>query len=233
MALLDDLQWRYATKKMNGDKIPEEKLNYILEAARLAPSSSGLQQYKIIVISDRALLEKIKKLANNQSQVTDCSHLLVFAAWDGYSDERVTKVFNYMMEERGLPLNTMDAYKKTILDLYGPLGQEWQAHHASKQSYIALGLTMAAAAEQRVDATPMEGFSSDQLDELLKLRESGYRSTVMLPLGYRDERGDWLLNMKKVRMPKEQFIEEMTLADAADIEVPAMEQTLEALVTEK
>lgn len=233
MALLDDLQWRYATKKMNGDKIPEEKLNYILEAARLAPSSSGLQQYKIIVISDRALLEKIKKLANNQSQVTDCSHLLVFAAWDGYSDERVTKVFNYMMEERGLPLNTMDAYKKTILDLYGPLGQEWQAHHASKQSYIALGLAMAAAAEQRVDATPMEGFSSDQLDELLKLRESGYRSTVMLPLGYRDERGDWLLNMKKVRMPKEQFIEEMTLADAADIEVPAMEQTLEALVTEK
>lgn len=233
MALLDDLQWRYATKKMNGDKIPEEKLNYILEAARLAPSSSGLQQYKIIVISDRALLQKIKKLANNQSQVTDCSHLLVFAAWDGYSDERVTKVFNYMMEERGLPLNTMDAYKKTILDLYGPLGQEWQAHHASKQSYIALGLAMAAAAEQRVDATPMEGFSSDQLDELLKLRESGYRSTVMLPLGYRDERGDWLLNMKKVRMPKEQFIEEMTLADAADIEVPAMEQTLEALVTEK
>lgn len=233
MALLDDLQWRYATKKMNGDKIPEEKLNYILEAARLAPSSSGLQQYKIIVISDRALLEKIKKLANNQSQVTDCSHLLVFAAWDGYSDERVTKVFNYMMEERGLPLNTMDAYKKTILDLYGPLGQEWQAHHASKQSYIALGLAMAAAAEQRVDATPMEGFSSDQLDELLKLRESGYRSTVILPLGYRDESGDWLLNMKKVRMLKEQFIEEMTLADAADIEVPAMEQTLEALVTEK
>jgi len=233
MALLNDLQWRYATKKMNGDKIPEEKLNYILEAARLAPSSSGLQQYKIIVISDRALLEKIKMLANNQSQVTDCSHLLVFAAWDGYSDERVTQVFNYMMEERGLPLNTMDAYKKTILDLYGPLGQEWQAHHASKQSYIALGLAMAAAAEQRVDATPMEGFSSDQLDELLKLRESGYRSTVMLPLGYRDESGDWLLNMKKVRTPKEQFIEEMTLADAADIEVPAVEQTLDSLVTEK
>jgi len=233
MALLNDLQWRYATKKMNGDKIPEEKLNYILEASRLAPSSSGLQQYKIIVITDQALLEKIKKLANNQSQVTDCSHLLVFAAWDGYSDERITKVFNYMMEERGLPLNTMDAYKKTILDLYGPLGQDWQAHHASKQSYIALGLAMAAAAEQRVDATPMEGFSSDQLDELLKLRESGYRSTVILPLGYRDESGDWLLNMKKVRMPKEQFIEEMTLADAADIEVPAMEQTLEALVTEK
>lgn len=233
MALLDDLQWRYATKKMNGEIIPQEKLDYILESARLAPSSSGLQQYKIIVITDKALLEKIKEIANGQSQVTDCSHLLVFAAWDGYSEERVTQVFNNMMEQRGLPLSTMDAYKKTILDLYGPLGQEWQFHHAAKQSYIALGVAMAAAAEQRVDATPMEGFQADKLDELLQLRESGYRSTVLLPLGYRDENGDWLVNMKKVRTLKEQFIEEMTLADAADIEVPGIEQTLGDLVSGK
>jgi nitroreductase/dihydropteridine reductase len=233
MALLDDLQWRYATKKMNGEKIPQEKLDYILEAARLAPSSSGLQQYKIFVITDKALLEKIKEIANNQSQVTDCSHLLVFAAWDTYSEERVTQAFNYMMEERGLPLSTMDAYKKTILDGYGPLGQEWQAHHTAKQSYIALGVAMAAAAEQRVDATPMEGFDAAKLDELLKLRESGYRSTLLLPLGYRDESGDWLLNMKKVRMPKEQFIEEMTLADVAAIKVPAEEATVADLVIEK
>lgn len=233
MALLNDLQWRYATKKMNGNKIPQEKLKYILEAARMAPSSSGLQQYKIIVIEDKALLETIKSIASNQSQITDCSHLLVFAAWDGYSEERVSEVFNYMMEERGLPPNTMDGYKKTILDLYEPLGREWQAHHAAKQSYIALGMAVAAAAEQRVDATPMEGFSADQLDELLQLRASGYRSTVLLPLGYRDESGDWLVNMKKVRTPKEQFIEEMSLADAADIEIPGMEQTLGDLVSEK
>ena len=224
MALLSDLRWRYATKKMNGQTVPQEKLDYILEAAWLAPSSSGLQQYKIIVISDRALLEKIRGIAYNQSQITDCSHLLVFAAWDGYTDERVTNVFNYMMDERNLPHSTMDAYKKILFDRYESLGKEWQAHHAAKQSHIAFAMAMAAAAEQKVDASPMDGFISEKLDELLKLKSSGYQSTVLLPLGYREEENDWLVNMKKVRIPKEEFITEMTLEDAADI--PMMEQTL-------
>lgn len=218
MALLDDLKWRYATKKMNGQTVPKEKLDYILEAARLAPSSSGLQPYKVIVISDKALLEKIKGIAYHQSQITDCSHLLVWVAWDGYSDERVTKVFNYMMDERNLPHSTMDTYKKTILNLYEPAGQEWQAHHTAKQSYISFAMAIAAAAEQKVDATPMEGFFPDKLDELLKLKGSGYKSTVILPLGYREEEDDWLVNMKKVRTPKEKFITEMTIEDAADID---------------
>lgn len=216
MSLLQDLQWRYATKKMNGKKIPQEKLDYILEAARLAPSSSGLQPFKIIVISDEALLEKIKGVAYNQSQITDCSHLLIFAAWDGYSEERISNVFNYMMDERGLPHSTMDDYKQTILSLYGPLGKDWQAHHAAKQSYISFGMAIAAAAEQRIDATPIEGFLPEKLDALLNLRAEGYRSTVILPLGYRDESNDWLVNMKKVRTPKENFIKVMTIGDAVD-----------------
>jgi nitroreductase / dihydropteridine reductase len=214
MSLLDDLHWRYATKKFNGAKIPQEKLDYILEAARLAPSSSGLQPYKIIVISDPALLEKIKAIAFNQSQITDCSHLLVFAAWDGYSMERVSSVFDYTMNERGLPLSTMDDYKNLIMSRYEVFGTEWQAHHASKQSYIAFATAIAAAAEQKVDATPMEGFEHAQLDELLKLHETGYRSTVILPLGYRETEQDWLVNMKKVRMPRSSFITEMRLEDA-------------------
>ena len=154
---------------MNGEKVPQEKLDYILEAARMAPSSSGLQPYKIIVISDKALLEKIKGIAWNQSQITDCSHLLVFAAWDAYSDERVSSVFNYTMDQRDLPHSTMDDYKNNILSLYEPLGQEWQSHHSAKQSYISFGLAIAAAAEQKVDATPIEGFIPEKLDELLKL----------------------------------------------------------------
>ncbi|QJD97333.1 NAD(P)H-dependent oxidoreductase [Mucilaginibacter robiniae] len=216
MSLLEDLEWRYATKKMNGEKIPQEKLDYILEAARLAPSSSGLQQYKVIVISDKALLERIRLVAYDQSQITDCSHLLVFAAWDGYSDERISKVFNYMMDERGLPHQTMDNYKQVILDLYERSGQEWQAHHAAKQSYISFAIAIAAAAEQKVDATPIEGFLQEKLDELLNLKESGYTSTVILPLGYRESEKDWLVNMKKVRTPKELFITKMELADASD-----------------
>ncbi|WP_442590785.1 nitroreductase family protein [Pedobacter sp. AW31-3R] len=227
MALLDDLKWRYATKKMNGTKVSQDKIDYILEAARMAPSSSGLQQYKVIVVSDRDLLEKIKGVAYHQSQITDCSHLLIFAAWDGYNDERITKVFNYMMDERDLPHSTMDSYKNTILSLYEIQGQEWQAHHAAKQSYISFAMAIAAAAEQKVDATPIEGFLSDKLDELLKLRDGGYRSTVILPLGYRKEEEDWLVNMKKVRLPKDKFITEMTIEDAADIGDLPMTQTLD------
>lgn len=224
MSLLDDLHWRYATKKMNGATVEQEKLDYILEAARLAPSSSGLQQYKVIVISDKALLEKIKAIAYNQSQITDCSHLLVFAAWDGYSEERVSQVFNYMMDERGLPHDTMNDYKGVILGLYGPLGKEWQAHHAAKQSYISFGLAIAAAAEQKVDATPIEGFLPDKLDELLQLKGTGYKSTVLLPLGYREAENDWLVNMKKVRTPRASFVTEMTIADAAVLgELPVMQ----------
>lgn len=209
MSLLDDLKWRYAAKSMNGAEVPQEKLDYILEAARLAPSSSGLQPYKVFVITNKELLEKIKNVAWNQSQVTDCSHLLVFAAWDGYTNERVSAVFNYTMDQRGLPHETMDDYKQNIMSLYEPLGKEWQADHASKQSYISFAMAIAAAAEQKVDATPMEGFVPAEVDELLELEGSGYKSTLLLTLGYRDADNDWLVNMKKVRTPKEDFITEI------------------------
>ena len=209
MSLLEDLKWRYAAKKMNGEQIPQEKLDYILEAARLAPSSSGLQPYKVFVISNKELLAKIKKVAWDQSQVVDCSHLLVFAAWDGYSDARVSAVFNYTMDQRGLPHETMDDYKQNILSLYEPLGKEWQADHAAKQSYISFAMAIAAAAEQKVDATPIEGFLPPEVDKLLALEGTGYRSTLLLTLGYRDADNDWLVSMKKVRTPKEDFITEI------------------------
>jgi len=230
MSLLEDLQWRYATKKMNGSKVPKEKLDYILEAARMAPSSSGLQQYKIIVISDPLLLEKIKGIAYNQSQISDCSHLLVFAAWDEYTDDRVSKVFNAMMDERNLPHETMDGYKRTILDLYASLNKDWEAHHAAKQSYISFAMAIAAAAEQKVDATPIEGFLSEKLDDILKLTGSGYKSTVILPLGYRDSEGDWLINMKKFRTPIDAFVTEMTIQDAHDIGELPMSQNLDVYI---
>ncbi len=209
MSLLEDLNWRYATKKMNGEVIPNNKLEYILEAARLAPSSSGLQPYQIFVISNKELQEKIKPIAFNQSQITDASHLLVFAAWNGYTLDKIEDVFNKIMKERGLPNETMDAYKKQLWDMYEPLGTKWQANHTAKQTYISLALAMAAAAEQKIDATPMEGFIPEQLDELLELNKLGLKSTLILALGYRDEANDWLVNMKKVRTSKEQFITEI------------------------
>ena len=93
--------------------------------------------------------------------------------------------------------------------MYEPLGNEWHANHAAKQAYISFGLAIAAAAEQKVDTTPMEGFNNAALDELLGLAEKGLKSVVILPLGYRDTSGDWLVNLKKYRTPKEEFITEI------------------------
>jgi nitroreductase/dihydropteridine reductase len=209
MKLIELLNWRYATKKMNGKTVPQEKLDYILEATRLAPSSSGLQPYEIFVISNRDVLEKIKAFGWNQSQITDCSHLLVFAAWDGYSLEKISKVFDRTIAERGLSADTMDDYKKTLWGMYEPLSAEWHANHAARQAYIALGVALVAAAEQEVDATPMEGFIPEEIDKILGLKEKGLKSVLILPLGYRDEANDWLVNMKKVRTPKEKFVTEI------------------------
>ena len=212
MNLIADLSWRYATKKMNGKTVPDEKVKYILEAARLAPSSSGLQPYKIVVISDPELLQRLKPFAHNQSQITDCSHLIVFATWDHYSYERIADVFKRTARERGLDEHTLEEYQNTLWNSYQPYGIIWHKAHAAKQAYIALGLAIAAAAEQRVDSTPMEGFDPEKVDELLALRETGFTSVVLLALGYRDES-----KLKKVRTPKQDFIVE--IKDSAIVEL--------------
>lgn len=205
MSLVENLQWRYATKRMNGQKLPDDKLQYILDAAHLAPSSSGLQPYAIFVISDRELLEKIKPIASNQPQITEASHVLVFAAWNDYSEEKLTEVFNRTTAERGIDASVMDEYKARLWGMMSAKDKEWHKNHADKQAYISFGLAIAAAAEQKVDATPMEGFDNAALDELLNLKEQGLHSVLMLPLGYRDEQNDWLVSMKKVRTPKDLF----------------------------
>ena len=209
MGILENLNWRYATKKMNGTIVPQDKVDTILEAARLAPSSSGLQPYEIIVISNKELLEKIKPVANGQTQITDCSHLLVFAAWDTYTEDRINEVFKCHSTERNMPESVSDAYRMMLIGAYPNRPAEENYIHAAKQAYISLGIAMAAAAEVKVDATPMEGFDYKALDELLGLKEKGLRTAVILPLGYRDEANDWLLNLKKVRTPKEKFITEI------------------------
>jgi nitroreductase/dihydropteridine reductase len=205
MDILKALEWRYATKKMNGTPVSQEKVNRILEAARLAPTSSGLQPFKVLVITDPELKAKIQPIAFGQSQVVDGSHVLVFAAWDSYTDARIDGIFDYMNTERGLPLNTTDDYKNSLKAQFATLTPEQQHAHAAKQAYIAFGTAIVAAAMEEVDATPMEGFNNAQLDELLGLEQLGLKSTTMLALGYRDTANDWLANLKKVRTAKEDF----------------------------
>ena len=206
--LKENLNWRYATKKMNGSKVPQDKIDYILEATRLAPSSSGLQPFEILVISGQEWLSKIipTAMGGNQILLADASHVLVFAAWNNYSVEKVNKVFDRTLAERGLPANSMDDYKKMLLGMFSQRTAEENFQHAAKQAYLSFGITLAAAAEQHVDATPMEGFNAQALDEVLNLKEKGLRSTVILALGYRDEANDWLAKLKKVRTPISEFI---------------------------
>ena len=205
MVLLDSLNWRYATKKMKGQAVPEEKVQDILKAAHLAPSSSGLQPFEIIVITNPEIKKQISPIANNQSQITDCSHLLIFAAWDTYTAERIDSIFNHIVSERGLPANTMDDYKNRLIASYPPRPAQQNFEHAARQAYISFGIALAAAAELRVDSTPMEGFDNNALDEFLKLKEKGLRSVTLLPLGYRDTENDWLVKLKKVRTPWDKF----------------------------
>jgi nitroreductase/dihydropteridine reductase len=205
MSLLNALNWRYATKKMSGEAVPQEKVDQIIEAARLAPTSSGLQPFRVIVISDPEMKEKIKPIAYGQTQITDASHLLIFASWDKYTEERIRSVFSNANHERGLPDNAPSDYEVQLTAGLLSKTAEENAVHTAKQSYIAFGMAIAEAALLQVDATPMEGFNNSQLDELLGLHERGLRSVTILALGHRAEAGDWLVNLKKVRTPAAQF----------------------------
>lgn len=207
MSLLDKLKWRYATKKMDSTKaVPPEKVEAILEAVRHTASSSGLQPYELIVITNKDLREKIKVIANNQSQITDCSHLIVFAAWDDYTAQRINDAFDMTENVRNFKNDAGVAYRQMLLNNYPARGPEVNYTHAAKQAYIGLGTALIAAAEAEVDSTPMEGFDPKALDEILNLKEKGLRSVVMLPLGYRKEDEDWLVKLKKVRRPQENFV---------------------------
>lgn len=207
MSLLDKLKWRYATKKMDSTKaVPPEKVEAILEAVRHTASSSGLQPYELIVITNKDLREKIKAIANNQSQITDCSHLIVFAAWDDYTAQRINDAFDMTENVRNFKNDAGVAYRQMLLNNYPARGPEVNYTHAAKQAYIGLGTALIAAAEAEVDSTPMEGFDPKALDEILNLKEKGLRSVVMLPLGYRKEDEDWLVKLKKVRRPQENFV---------------------------
>lgn len=206
MSFLESLNWRYATKRMNGKKVSQDKIDIILEAARLAPTSSGLQPFNIISVTDPALLEKIKPIANNQPQITEASQLLVFAAWDDITDKKIDEVFNQVILERQLPVDGLDNYKNFLKSRFAGMSREERFESAARQAYVAFGIAIAAAATEEVDATPMEGFRNNELDELLGLKEKGLRSVTLLPLGYRDEDNDWLLRQKKVRRPKEALV---------------------------
>jgi len=206
MNLLKNLNWRYATKAMTGEVVPQEKIDLIMNATLLCPTSSGLQPFEVFLVSNTALKEKILPIATNQPVITQSSHLMVFAAWDSYTTERVNGYFSYLNKQRNMPDSTTDDFRKMLLDGFSKQTNEQHFQHAAKQSYIGLGFALMTAAIEEVDATPMEGFNPKLLDELLELNKKGLKSTCILALGYRDTKNDWLVDLEKIRKPMIEFV---------------------------
>ena len=201
MNLIASLQWRYATKKMTGDKVSTEKIDAILNATQLSASSYGLQPYTILVIDNDQVKKQLSPAAYNQPQILQSSHLLVFCAWADISEAQVTDYIKNIAITRNIDEETLAGLKASILGTVNNLSVEQKQVWAAKQAYIALGTTLIAAAVEEVDATPMEGFNAAQFDEILGLKGKGLKSVVICALGYRSA-DDVLATLPKVRREK-------------------------------
>lgn len=198
MSLKDSLSWRYATKRMTGGKVPQEKADKILEAIRLAPTSFGLQPFKVIVIEDEKLREEIFNTSCQQPQIKEASHVLVFAANKKVTAEQVQEYMELIATTRGIPVESLDGFKAMFDGIVAGTAEQnfvWTA----RQAYLAFGVGIVAAALEQVDATPMEGFNPQAMDKILGLEEQNLGSTTILTLGYRDEANDSLVKAAKVR----------------------------------
>ena len=208
--LQEKLNWRYATKKMDPSKpVAKAKVDAILRAIQLAPTSSGLQPFEVIVVTNPEVKAKLREAAYGQSQITDGSHVVVFAAWDNYTEARIDAVVDQLVAERGLPRDAVSGYYDNLKAMLLPRPAEVNFEHAARQAYIALGIGLTAAAFEEVDATPMEGFVPAQVDEILGLRARGLGSAAIMALGHRASEGDWLQGMKKVRRPMAELVTEV------------------------
>lgn len=207
MSFIDQLNWRYATKRMAADKVvPQEKIDAIVEAIRLSASSYGLQPYNVLVIQDKDVLAEIQPVAYNQPQITEATAVIVFAVWDKATQERIDAYFNLISAERGAPAEALAGFKGMVEGTIANLDEATAFNWMARQAYIALGTGLAAAAIEGVDATPMEGFNPAGLDEILGLSAKGLKSVLIMPLGYRDEANDSLAGAKKVRKATADFV---------------------------
>lgn len=197
--ILENRTWRYATKKFdNTKKISSDDLQLLLEATRLSASSYGLQPYHVFVITNTEIREQLKPVSWGQSQITDASHLIVFAHQTDFGGELVDAYLKNVADTRNVSMDTLNGYgdfaKSKLVDLPQKTKEEWTA----KQVYIALGNLMQAAAELKIDTCPMEGFEAKAYDEILNLAGKDLTTSVVIPIGYRSSE-DETQNFPKVR----------------------------------
>ena len=205
--ILEQLNWRYAVKKYDATrKVSDEDWQMIEDAVVLAPSSMGLQPYKFIVVTDQETKEKLRPAAHGQSQLTDASHIVIFAYKKTYGDEDAEQFIKRIAEVRGQTRESLADYENAVKGAArratdGGYIEVWN----SRQAYIALGFLVETAALLGIDATPMEGFDPQQFNEILGLTD--YSAVAIAAVGYRDAENDWLASMPKVRMPREVLVE--------------------------
>ncbi|MGA9638667.1 NAD(P)H-dependent oxidoreductase [Flavobacterium sp.] len=202
---IDNQNWRYATKKFDASKkISTEDLNTLKEAIRLSSSSYGLQPYKIVIIENPELRAKIKTAAWGQSQIVDASHLIIFANMTTVTETEIDNYLTNISITREIPLESMAGYsdfmKSKILTLSSESSNIW----ASKQTYLAMGNLLNAAAELKIDVTPMEGFVPAQVNEILGLDKLNLNASLIATLGYRHSE-DATQHYKKVRKSNEEL----------------------------
>ena len=205
--ILEQLNWRYAVKKFDSSKrVSDEDWNVLEQSLILAPSSYGLQPYKFIVVTDENLKRELTPAAYGQTQIADCSHLVVIAYKKALNDADVEHFVERIVEVRNVSRESLKEYEDTMTGsarkaVDGNYIETWN----SRQAYIALGFLLEAAALLGIDATPMEGFNAAQVNEILGLTD--YSAVVLCAVGYRDAENDWLVNLPKVRFPVEELIQ--------------------------
>lgn len=209
MQLIKNLKWRYATKKYDtSKKVKSEDLEIIKEAIQLSPTSYGLQLFKVLVIEDPAIREKLRPASWDQPQITDASHLLVFCGYNDVTDEDVDAYINLKAQTHDVEVASLkgssDFMKMKMKEKSSEEKQSWTA----KQTYIALSNALNACAELQLDSTPMEGFGPESYNEILGLKEKNLNADVVLAIGYRSEEDD-LQSAKKIRKQLEDIFEEV------------------------
>ncbi len=202
---IESLNWRYATKKFDSTKkVPESDLTTLLDATRLSVSSFGLQPYHIFVISNKELRKKLRAASWDQSQITDASHLLVFANKISFDDDLIDSYLHNVSETRNIPIDGLQGYGDFMKSKLLPLPNEVKADWTARQAYLALGNLLSAAADLKIDTCPMEGFEPENYNEILGLKDKGLSASVIAPIGYRSAEDD-TQHYKKVRQSKEKL----------------------------
>ena len=203
MNLIKSLEWRYATKRFDtSKKIKQSDLEILKESVRLSASSYGLQFYKVLIIENQEIKEKLKVASYNQNQITESSHLFIFCQFINLEDKQVADYIQLVASTQNININNLEGYSELIKGSIAAKSKEEQEIWTAKQTYIALGNLLAAAGELQIDTCPMEGFEADKYDEILGLKEKGLKASVIAAVGYRSQE-DKTQFAKKVRKSKE------------------------------